>query len=265
MPNAAADDKTTVFQLLVDDLLRQELAALEVIGHLRRDAQQHLGLVPTEPDVIVVFDLPINVGAGREDVIGDYQLTDTAQREGFELPFIRCRQIPNALAVDEAIRLERAPLVSIGEDAALVIPDGLVELLELRVVGLQLLVVVPPHEEAALTEGIEQRHQESRTAVREKLIDPHELGEGFQILGAQLAPVFGNEPIAPVRRTLGDASEAVQVAVDRAFGHAELVREFLRTEGFVLVQLQQDAGQAVGQRVVLRLVHSRPTLDLAWE
>lgn len=256
--DAAGDDQAAVFQFLVDDLQRQQFAALEVVGGLGGDAEQDFGFFLAEPDVVVFVDLPVDIGAGFEVRIAHVQLADAAQREGFERAGFGGGEVPDALAVDEAIGFQLAALVGVAERAAAMGADGLVELAEGLVVRLERLVVMTAHEEAALAQGVEQGDEEACAALREQILHADEPGEIFQVAGAELAAVFGHKAVAAAGVALDDAAQTIQVAIDGALADAVLGGEVIEHQRFALVELEQYAGQPVGQGVVVGAGHGVP-------
>lgn len=190
MQDPTADDQSTAFKILDNLLLWEKLSALKVVGRLRSDSQQNVGLVLTEPHVVFCLDFLLHFQTRRETLIGYMQLADTTEREGLEYLTLDGSEIPNALVVDQSVRFERAALVRIAKAATVVLPDGLIQLMKLGVLWLERLVVVPFHEETALTQGIEESQQEAPTTVWKQLVDPSERGKRLQVLGSQLAPVL---------------------------------------------------------------------------
>ena len=213
-----------------------------------------------KPDV----GLPLQVGKvlglrGKVRVLVHAQRFDAGDAEVFELlrGYLRAclrvqlggGQVPDAVFMNQAVRVRLARLALVDELAGAVLLHGCLQLLKGAALPAQVFFRHGLHVQAPLGgAGFDLPDQPGQAGVGEQGGGACQLAVFAQVArGDGAAPGRGNAPFA-FGRALGDAFEALeQIALDGAHVHAELLGELLFVEDVALVQQGDDVREALGQ------------------
>ena len=115
MPNLGRDNKTAVFQFLFNDLIGNQLAALEVTGNLACNFENNLLILLAQPNTVFLSQLLVDFRiVGKMDILLA-QLFDLGKREGLEFVSVTSNEIPDPLVIHQLewgdISMGFAPLI----------------------------------------------------------------------------------------------------------------------------------------------------------
>ena len=262
------DDQPPVFQFLFDDLVGDELAALEIAGDQHRYLEDDLLLFFAQPDAVFLRERFVDGGVGFELGIQQPKVFDLAEGKGLEPIGIAAGEVPDAFVIDQLVWgdagvLLRAFVFPVIERDVLARDDGLLQLPKCGFLAGEVFVMVALDQQGRLDAGIEDVAQEVVGERGEQAAHAGQAGEPFDVAGAELAEKSRVEVIAAAgldERQIGEAF--VEVALDGAQIDAEFVGQRLGVELLTLIQLDQHLRQSIHKGVVVGGFHgmAQPTL-----
>ena len=234
-------------------LLGQQGAALEVMGHLGCNTQQHLGGALGEPHVVFVVDVGVVGGVGGEAAGGvDLQGHHQGHAEILELPAFNRRQVPHAVSVDQPVGLCMARLVFVGELADVPLFDGRLQQGKVRALFAQVFLGGGLHLGGAVGCGrLQLGEQVAQAGVGEQVLCAGQPGVVVQAPGGDGASGRLGELPASVRfvpAAFGDATQSLtQVALDGAHIDLKVAGQLALVDVVALVEQREDVREALGQ------------------
>lgn len=163
--NLGRNNQSAILQLLFDDLIGDELAALEIACNLRGNLEHDFILFFIEPDAVLFSQRLVDTRVGIELRIQLPQAVNLAKSEGFDPICITASEIPDALVIDQLVWgdcfvMLLAFAILVVEADVVPAHDGVFQNAELGFLSSEVFVIVAFHQQCRLDSGIEDISEE---------------------------------------------------------------------------------------------------------